>query len=117
MPKFPNNINQQRSIPPPILRKAKNRFANNYHQPQPASSQFDPITMIQPINGRHNQNNNNDDNNEIYGINPSLLRKNTKFQPRITTNNSNSSSLRNIFSRKNKSTNINKDQNNNPRKH
>ncbi|KAH9425278.1 hypothetical protein DERP_013470 [Dermatophagoides pteronyssinus] len=101
VPKFPNNNQQQRSIPPPIL----------------PSSQFDPITMIQPINGRHNQNNNNDDNNEIYGINPSLLRKNTKFQPRITTNNSNSSSLRNIFSRKNKSTNINKDQNNNPRKH
>ena len=96
------------------------------------STIFDPITMIPPpppppsmipaqMNnyGRGSINNNNidnaiNDNNEIYGINPSLLRKNTKFHPR-TSSSPSSSSLRNIFSRKNKSSG--KDQNNNPRKH
>ncbi|XP_075591257.1 uncharacterized protein LOC124492651 isoform X2 [Dermatophagoides farinae] len=96
------------------------------------STIFDPITMIPPPppppsmipaqmnnHGRGSINNNNidnaiNDNNEIYGINPSLLRKNTKFHPR-TSSSPSSSSLRNIFSRKNKSSG--KDQNNNPRKH
>lgn len=79
-------------------------------------STFDPMTILAPMSARymkqqqqHHQPPNTDnhlinDNNEIYGVNPSLIRKNTQLFPRSTS----TPSLKNIFSRKK-----NKDYNNN----
>lgn len=115
-----NNNSYQPQMPAPLPNYSPfftSNDAGHYRYPSnPINglSTFDPMTILAPMSARYmkqpaQQPPNTDnqlinDNNEIYGVNPSLIRKNTQLFPRSTS----TPSLKNIFSRKK-----NKDYNNN----